>query len=434
MIGREVQRKLQIDQREILAAAAGQRRADAVQRLGGAGLRRIDQRRQLLAGLGFAQAFLHQRMPRQLLVEGLIDRGRRGVVLVARQPARIIVGHAQHAVVELVGPLQPHAGVLFLAREFEDHAGMQVLEERIPFRAGQLVDIGDRRLAVAGAVAGPARQQRRHQVRDRPADRLVDVGLRGRVFLQFQVAHADHQARDAIGFVDRQDAVGELDGLVDIAVGERRNEGAVQKFVVLRIDAKRRTIEGRGRGRVALHAGMTRGQIAAGHGQRFQVVRARKLRRIVGGMIGRLRRQRARHGERGDGDGGNCPAIETNGDHHGSPWLQGLQHEGFTARSCDHSRMRTQPAASSRMTMPRLAFNRKDRGWRIDRQATPRPAARRLKTLAVWPYRGQPPARGTVPIKIGTDFPWFSAFSSRQRASTSRETPCRSRNRGHIAS
>src|SRR5713101_5150811 len=44
MIGVEVQRELQIDQREILAAAARQRRADAVQRLGGAGLRRIDQR------------------------------------------------------------------------------------------------------------------------------------------------------------------------------------------------------------------------------------------------------------------------------------------------------------------------------------------------------------------------------------------------------
>ncbi len=273
MVGREVERKLQIDQCEVFAAAAGQRRADAVQRLGGAGLRRIDQRRQFLAGLGLAQAFLHQWMPRQLLVEGLIDRRRRGVVLVACQPARIIVGHAQHAVVELVGPLEPHAGVLFLAGQFEDHAGMQVLEQRIPFGAGQLVDIGDRRLAVAGAVAGPARQQRRHEVGDRPADRLVDVGLRGRVFLQLQVAHADHEARDAIGFVDAQDPVGELDGLVDVAVGQRRNEGAVQKFVVLGIDAQRRAVERRGRGRVPLHAGMTRRQIAAGHRQRFQVVR-----------------------------------------------------------------------------------------------------------------------------------------------------------------
>ena len=77
MIGLQIERELQIDQRQILAAAAGQRGADAVQRLGRAGLRRIDQRRQLLAGLGVAQAFLHQRMPRQLLVERFVDAGRR---------------------------------------------------------------------------------------------------------------------------------------------------------------------------------------------------------------------------------------------------------------------------------------------------------------------------------------------------------------------
>ena len=131
------------------------------------------------------------------------------------------VGYAQHGIVELVGPLEARAGVLFLAREFEDHAGVQVLEDRIPFRTGQLVDVGDRGLGVAGAVTGPARQQRRHQIGDRPANRLIDVQLRGRIFLQLQIAHADHQPGDAIGFVDRQNAVGELDGLVDIAIRER---------------------------------------------------------------------------------------------------------------------------------------------------------------------------------------------------------------------
>ena len=75
MAGLQIERELQIDQREILAAAAGQRGADAVQRLGRAGLRGIDQRRQLLAGLDLAQALQHQRMPRQLLVERLVDRG-----------------------------------------------------------------------------------------------------------------------------------------------------------------------------------------------------------------------------------------------------------------------------------------------------------------------------------------------------------------------
>ena len=146
---------------------------------------------------------------------------------------------------------------------------MQFLEQRIPFRAGQLVDIGDRRLGVTGAVAWPSRQQRRHQIGDRPADRLVDVELRGGIFLQLDVLNADHQARDAIGLVDRENPVGELDRLVDIAFGDRGDEGTVEQLVVLRVGAQRRTVKRRSRGRVALHAGMAGGEITARRGQRL---------------------------------------------------------------------------------------------------------------------------------------------------------------------
>jgi hypothetical protein len=38
----------------------------------------------------------------------------------------------------------------------------------------------------------------------------------------------------------------------------------------------------------------------------------------------------------------------------------------------DQARMRIEAAASSAVTMPRLAFNRKDTGWRIDWQETPK--------------------------------------------------------------
>ena len=124
MVRRKMERQLQIDQREIFAAAPDQRGADAVERLGAAGLCGIDQRRHLLAGPGFAQAFLNQRMARELLVERLVDRGRLCIALVARQPARIGLRHAQHRVVELVGPLIARTGVLFLAGQFENHAGM----------------------------------------------------------------------------------------------------------------------------------------------------------------------------------------------------------------------------------------------------------------------------------------------------------------------
>ena len=198
------------------------------------------------------------------------------------------------------------------------------------------------------------------------------------VFLQLQIAHADHQPGHAVGFVDRQDPVGELDGLVDIAVGDRRDEGAIEQFVVLRIGAKRRAIERRRRIGVPLHAGVAGGQIAARHGQRFQIVAGGKLRRIVGRMIGRLRRKRAGHRQRGEGECGNRPAIETNGKHHGSPSSRNLRQD-----LTDRSRMRTQPAASSHVTMPRLAFNRKDTA--VDGESI----GRKARWPPIWPASPQ---------------------------------------------
>src|SRR6267154_1053894 len=59
--------------------------------------------------------------------------------------------------------------------------------------------------------------------------------------------------------------------------------------------------------------------------------------------------------------------------------------------------MRTQAAASSRVTMPRVAVNRKDTGWRIDWHPRLDGYQGRLKTLPVWRYRGRGPhARGAA--------------------------------------
>src|SRR6266487_2388977 len=51
--------------------------------------------------------------------------------------------------------------------------------------------------------------------------------------------------------------------------------------------------------------------------------------------------------------------------------------------------MRTQPAASRQPTMPRLAFNRKDTGWRIDWPgnvpAAPTPPQNAFSVAVSWP-------------------------------------------------
>jgi hypothetical protein len=195
---------------------------------------------------------------------------------------------------------------------------MQVLEDRIPVRPGQLVDIGDRRLGIAGAIGRPARQQRGNEIGDRPADRLVDVELGRGIFLLLEVLHADDQTRDAAGLVDAENPFGELDRLFDVTLGNRRDEGAVQQLVVLRIGSQRGTVEGGGGGRIPLDAGMAGGQIAAGRGQRPEVASGGKLRGGVGRVLRRLRRCRARQRQSGEREGSKGPAIATSVKHHGS--------------------------------------------------------------------------------------------------------------------
>ena len=286
---------------------------------------------------------------------------------------------------------------------------MQVLEDRIPFRTGQLVDIGDGGFGVAGAVTGPARQQRRDQIRDRSANRLIDVQLRGRILLQLQIAHADDKPGNAIGFVYRQNAIGELHGLVDIAVGERRNERAIEQFVVLRIGAKRRAIERRRRIGVPLHAGVTGGQIAARRSQRFQIVAGGKLRRVVGRMIGRLCPKRSGHGQRGKGENGNRRAIETNGKHQGSPSSRIYsRNHGRNYGKILRSISNADPAGGIK-PHDNAAFGAQPQGYGVAN-----PVARKarmaadlasqvsqlcLKTLSVWRYRGRTPRRTTVPME-----------------------------------
>ena len=141
---------------------------------------------------------------------------------------------------------------------------MQILEDRIPVRPGKLVDGVDR-----GLDLGRARQ--------RPADSSVAVrsviGPRIdwassrraiAILLLLERAHPEHEPRDAIGLVDLQNAFGELDRLVDLAVRQHRQEGALEKLVVARVAAQRGAIIRSGGGGIPLTACMPCGQIAAG--------------------------------------------------------------------------------------------------------------------------------------------------------------------------
>ena len=142
-------------------------------------------------------------MARQLGVEGLEHLHRLVLLAVARQPGAVGLDQTQRGGVELVGAVEALAGLLLVAGEIEDQAGMQVLEQRVPVGALQLVDRLDGALGVAGAVARPGGEQRGGEIGDRPAHRLRrDSACASGVFLLLERAHAEHQPGDAVVLVE----------------------------------------------------------------------------------------------------------------------------------------------------------------------------------------------------------------------------------------
>jgi hypothetical protein len=114
-----------------------------------------------------------------------------------------------------------------------------------------------------------------------------------RILLLLDRAHAEDEPRDALVFVDLQNAFGELDALLDFAVGKHRQEGAAQQLVIARITAQRGAVIRR-RGRdVALSPGVAGGKIAARRGG-------------AGKALARLLRPSAKHGWPSYGECGQC--------------------------------------------------------------------------------------------------------------------------------
>ena len=222
-------------------------------------------------------------MARQSFVERCENLQRVVVVSLAREKTSVALHHAQRGRIELVGALEALGGLLLLAGEVEDQRGMQILEDGVPIRAGELVDGVDRMLRLVRVRHRPGRQQRRRQVGDRPADRLGELAARGRILLLLDRTHPEDEPRDAIVLVDLQNALGEPDRLVDLAIGQHRQEGAVEQLVVAGIAAQRGAVIGRGRGGVALTTGVPGGEIAARRrGPRKAIARLRLRLRASG--------------------------------------------------------------------------------------------------------------------------------------------------------
>jgi len=182
-----------------------------------------------------------------------------------RQVAAIGLHDAQLPVIELIGALEPLASIALLARQIEDHAGVQALEDVVPVRSDKLVDRIDRGLVFSRARLRPGGQQRAGEISDRRPQRLGQLLARDRILLLLDRPHAQDQPRDAIVLVDLYDPLSELDGFVHVTIGEHGQERAAQQFIVARITPKRCAIVVCSRSRITLYAGVTGGKEAAGN-------------------------------------------------------------------------------------------------------------------------------------------------------------------------
>ncbi len=203
-----------------------------------------------------------------------------------------------------------------------------------------------RDLALVQADIGPGRQQRRRQIVDRPARRQSKLLARGDVLLLLDGTDAEHQPGDPIALVGLHHALGEPDRVLELAVGQQRQESAVEKFRVARIATQRRAVIERRRRGITLDPGMAGGEIAARHRH------ARKDLLRLGARIGRLRRRyRDRQQDRGDSrEGGHARSR-------GHAQLRELRDHGSSTPLAERPRRGRMYRA--RMTFLQLPCNRR---------------------------------------------------------------------------
>jgi len=115
LLGIEIDGELQIEQREVLATLAAERGAEPVEQFRGAGLRRVDEGRNLAACLEAVDHFDDERMPRHHFLEAVEHLERLILILIAREPAAVGLNRADLVGVERVRLLQPLARILAIA-------------------------------------------------------------------------------------------------------------------------------------------------------------------------------------------------------------------------------------------------------------------------------------------------------------------------------
>ncbi len=144
-----------------------------------------------------------------------------------------------------------------------DEGGM-IIPENTEIFAAKLGDEVERAARIAAARVSPSGQQRRGDVALLAGAALRKIGARGREPLRLDCFDAKGEVRQAIVWIVREHATGEAEGVLHIAVRDRRDEGALDQVRIARIGPQRLAKECRRGHSIALGARDNRGEIIAG--------------------------------------------------------------------------------------------------------------------------------------------------------------------------
>jgi hypothetical protein len=301
---RERARILQVEPHEGLAAAAVQRRAEIVERLGRTVGGRGDQRLDGAARLdGLAQHDDRRAVGGEGI--GLVEDGERLVLAgFAGEHAGVAFGRAQPRLGRgRAGGLVGHRlriggrGDVAHACRFGDQRAVVALEERVPLRPLHLVELVERERTVALAEIGPAGHQPHDQPVEIGRERELEQVFGGGVILPAEGVDGERQAREAFDLRHRLQLFGIGQRPVEMAARDQREHDALLDGQIVAVEIERPLVIGDRRVEIIVGLGRARRQNGAREGAHLNGRLRREgpgLRRRKGGTA----TERASQGDR----------------------------------------------------------------------------------------------------------------------------------------
>ena len=220
VVGPEIKRQAQVDQRRKLIALAAAGAAKSVKRFRHAFSRVVHDWFERLARGHVGQGRVDHGMVGSCFGEVLINRLRAVDIAVAGERARIGVDDPQGRLVALVRALKAALGFLGVAQHVGDQAGVKTLED-VEGWVLHAVERVERALLIVRAGERPGRKHGRRDVARLPAKTGVELGSGDAILPSFDGARGQRQTNKRVVWVTQYVFVRNRGGLIDLAGSQR---------------------------------------------------------------------------------------------------------------------------------------------------------------------------------------------------------------------